>query len=290
MGFHVRDVDANAPAAGDPVLELGESGPPEGVPQQHVFPKENSRGKREKIMDLQKRPEQDPQGDRFTVLAQPRWGAVTLYVLCVSAGAVAGWLISLLADWFVTLPWAPMQDLARLVASFSSPVMPAAGAVAGLAVGFIAHREQLGIRLSDDRVVLTRKGREQEFTHDAVAAAFLDGDELVLLGTDGGELAREECDAVADEVPDAFTEHGYVWADADPHNDEFRRWVPDTPGLPEGANAILKARQKSLEKKDPSERDIRELREELARLGVVVKDEKRRQYWRTLRKADPVLD
>lgn len=241
-------------------------------------------------MDLQKRPEQDAQGERFTVLAQPRWGTVLLYVLCVSAGAVAGWLIALLAGWLVTLPWIPMQELVRFIASLPSPVLPVAGTVAGLAVGFIAHRELLAIRLSDDRVVLIRKGREQEFTRDAVAAAFQDGDQLVLLGTDGGELTRQDCDLEADDVAAAFTEHGYAWRDADPHKDEFRRWVPDAPGLPEGANAILKARQKSLEKKDPSERDIRELREELARLGVVVKEEKRRQYWRTFRKADPALE
>ncbi len=162
--------------------------------------------------------------------------------------------------------------------------------MAGLVLGLVAQYEQLVVRLSDDRVVLTSKGREREFPRDAVAAVFRDGKQLVLLGRDGGELARQECDLDAARVADAFTEHGYVWADADPHQDEFRRWVPGTPGLPEGANAILKARQESLEKKGPSDDDVRELRGELARLGVVVRDEKRRQYWRTFQKTGPAAE
>ncbi|MEU8916541.1 CysS/YqeB C-terminal domain-containing protein [Streptomyces nigrescens] len=51
------------------------------------------------------------------------------------------------------------------------------------------------------------------------------------------------------------------------------------PGLPQGANALLKARAQLLDKKSSTE-DLRELREELARVGVVVRDEKRQQYWR----------
>ncbi|WP_443075796.1 CysS/YqeB C-terminal domain-containing protein [Streptomyces sp. TRM 70351] len=38
-----------------------------------------------------------------------------------------------------------------------------------------------------------------------------------------------------------------------------------------------------MEKKIPSADDVRGLRAELARPGVVVRDEKRRQYWRTFR-------
>lgn len=58
------------------------------------------------------------------------------------------------------------------------------------------------------------------------------------------------------------------------------------PGLPHGANALLKARAQLLEKKK-STTDLRELREELAALRVVVRDEKRRQYWRNGGAAKP---
>ncbi|MEZ3182091.1 hypothetical protein KYY02_26510 [Streptomyces pimonensis] len=119
---------------------------------------------------------------------------------------------------------------------------------------------------------------------------FRDGRQLVLLGHDGGELTRQECDLDVGRVADAFTEHGRVWADADPHKDGFRRWVPDAPGLPEGANAILEARQEPLEKRSSSDDDLQGFRGELARFGVVVRDEKRRQHWRTFRKSGPALE
>ncbi|OIJ87895.1 YqeB family protein [Streptomyces colonosanans] len=241
-------------------------------------------------MDMRKRTGPESQGNRLTALGEPILSTVCVYIVFALMGAGAGWLVDFLADWLVTLPWAPLQGPAELATSIPSPALPVAGSVAGLALGLVAQHEQLVIRLSDDRVVLTYKGREQEFPHDAIATVFRDGKQLVLLGHDGGELARQECSLDTDRVADAFTEHGHTWADADPHKNEFRRWVPNTPGLPPGANAILKARQESLEKKGPSDDDVRELREELARLGVVVRDEKRRQYWRTFREASPAAE
>ncbi|MEU9117202.1 hypothetical protein AB0D04_36980 [Streptomyces sp. NPDC048483] len=241
-------------------------------------------------MERNKRPELDSQADRLTVLGRPAWVTVGVYAALVPAGAGVGRLVGLLADWLVTLPWAPLQGPARLLASVPGPWLPAVGSVVGLVVGFIAQHEELVIRLSDERVVLTRKGRDQGFPLDAIATVCRDGERLILLGHDGGELAREECDLNAGRLADAFTEHGYAWADADPHHDEFRRWVPGTPELPEAVNAFLNARQKTLEKKGPSDDDVRELREELARLGVVVRDEKRRQYWRTFRQPGPAVE
>ncbi|MGW1893353.1 YqeB family protein [Streptomyces sp. NPDC002004] len=232
----------------------------------------------------------DPRGQRHSVLREPTWSTVCVYAVLVLAGAGAGRLVDLLAHWLVTLPSAPLQQPARLIALLPAAVLPAAGAVVGLTLGLAAQHEQLTIRLSDDRVVLVRVGREQDFPHDAIALAFRDGKHLVLLGHDGGELTRQECDLAVGRVAAAFTWHGYLWAGADPHKDEFRRWVPGTPGLPEGADALLRARQEPLEKKGSADDDVCELRDELARLGVVVKDEKRRQYWRTFRQSEPAVE
>ncbi|UYB41475.1 hypothetical protein SLV14_004218 [Streptomyces sp. Je 1-4] len=234
--------------------------------------------------------EPDLPGDRLTVLGQQTWGAAGVYLGLAVLGAGAGWLVGFLADWLSTCPWPPLQVPAQLLAWLPAPVLPVVGSVAGLALGFIGQREQLVIRLSDQCVTLLRKGREHEFPYDAVARVFRDGKQLVLLGHDGGELARQECDLEARRVADAFTGHGYAWADADPYEDMFRRWVPGTPGLPKGADAVLKARQEALEKKDSSDDDIGELREELARLGVVVKEEKRRQYWRRTRLSEAAAE
>ena len=45
----------------------------------------------------------------------------------------------------------------------------------------------------------------------AVAEVFLDGKDLVLLGPDSNELAREKTDQSATRLADAFTRHGYPW-------------------------------------------------------------------------------
>jgi hypothetical protein len=226
------------------------------------------------------RKRQDPQGHNVTVLAEPAW-AITLF--CVVCGAVVGWLVTVLAEWFVTLRWAPLKGPAKLLTSVSEPGLTigavAVGAILGLLVGFIAVHESLTARVSDSRVVLTVRDEDQKFPYDEIALAFRDRKQLVLLAPNSMEVAREKCGLPWRRVADAFTGHGYNWADEDPHRDEFRRWVPGTPGLPEGANALLRARAQTLKEKDDAA-DARELRAELVRLGVVVRDENGRQYWR----------
>ena len=51
-----------------------------------------------------------------------------------------------------------------------------------------------------------------------------------------------------------------------------------SPDLPPGADPLLRARAKVLGKRD----EAAELRAELARIGLVVRDERKRQYVRTL--------
>ncbi|MEU8685302.1 hypothetical protein [Streptomyces sp. NPDC048611] len=220
-----------------------------------------------------------------TVLKQPAWMAALVHLVLVLLGAGAGWLVTVLVEWLVTLPWAPMQGPARLLTSVPEPwltvVLLSAGAVLGLIVALIARYEELSVAVSNERITLTRKAKDQEFARHRIQQVFLDGKQLVLLGAENDELARESCDLDARRVADAFRAHGYTWVDEDPYKDDFRRWVSDMPGLPTGADALLKARARLLDKKSAGVTDeLLELRAELARLGVVVRDEKRCQYWR----------
>jgi hypothetical protein len=67
-------------------------------------------------------------------------------------------------------------------------------------------------------------------------------------------------------------------ADGDPHAARYQQWLEGEPSLPIGADPLFRARRRALEqgRKD----DAEALRNELARLGVVVREQERKQYWR----------
>ena len=226
---------------------------------------------------------------RGTVVTEPAWIRALVWIGLPLLGAGAGWLLKAITGWVVSLSWAPLQGPFRLVDEILTSVGEpwatfgslAVGAVAGLVLAFIAQQETLTVAIAHDRVTTKRGESTRTFDRAAVGAVFLDGKELVILGRGRDELAREASDLGADGLRDAFLVHGYSWlADGDPFKEDYRLWVEDTPDLPPGANALLKARARALGQGDDGKRDALELRAELARLGVVVREEKKRQYWR----------
>ncbi|MFC9682776.1 hypothetical protein [Streptomyces sp. NPDC056948] len=218
-------------------------------------------------------------------LAESTWAIV---LFCVACGAVAGALLPLLARGLLTLPWAPLEGPAELLTSVPEPALTlgtvAVGALAGLLLGFTAVHESLSVSISDTHVTLTIRDSAQSFAREEIAALFRDGKQLVILAPDGLEPAREHCGLSWPRLTAALSAHGYPWAEQDPHRADYRRWVPGTPGLPEGADALLRARARALKDSDDAD-DARELRGELLRLGVVVRDEEKRQYWRPARRS-----
>ncbi|MEV6690373.1 hypothetical protein AB0M35_02685 [Micromonospora sp. NPDC051196] len=205
-------------------------------------------------------------------------------------GAAAGGLLAAGAGWVVNLAWAPAQGLLRLVDGLPDGYALGGGVglgvLAGLVIAAIGTAERVTVTVDGTRVRLRQDGKEQEFSRSRTRMVFVDGKDLVLLDGDAAELVRQQSDLPAARLAEAFREHGWPWADADPHRDEYRRWVPDLPGLPVGADALLHARQKALERDRRDE--ARELRAELGRYGVVVRDEGERQYWRLTRSDRPL--
>ena len=193
------------------------------------------------------------------------------------AGAVVVWLLKLLANWAVTLSWVPFRGPLELVDSVPEPWATVGalgvGLVAGLVLSLISHGERLSVTVTADNVRIVGDEYDRTFARADVSAVFVDRSKLVLLGTDTAELVRRPSELDVQALAAAFDRHGYPWRDGDPHAETYRRWVPDTPGLPTGANALLTAREKN-----PDDAD--ELRAELARLGVIVRDDKKKQYWR----------
>jgi hypothetical protein len=224
-----------------------------------------------------------PEGE--TVLAEPHWLLPVMWTGFPALGVGAGWALHHAVDWLVTLPWIPFRGPVRLLAGLPEPTATigalAVGALAGLVFAGLVATDLRTVTVSPQRIALTHGGSTREVDQASVTAAFLDGRHLVLLGPATEELVREMYDLGADRLRNALLAHGYPWCDGDPYRDGYRRWVEDTPGLPGGANALFKARERALRSGDRD--DAAELRDDLARLGVVVREERHRQFWRATR-------
>ncbi|GAA4900176.1 YqeB family protein [Streptomonospora salina] len=210
------------------------------------------------------------------------WGGFPL------AGAGLGALLRSLVDWLATWPWVPMEGPVRLISAL--PDLPtriggaAVGLVAGLAVAFIGEGESATVTVDDDTATIDRGGRRTAFARTQVRAVFMDGTRLVALGHDTEEVAGRPADLDGRRLAAAFRAHGYPWHDGgDPHAAEYRRWVEGHRELSAGAHALLAARERALRKDgSDADADAEELRAQLADLGVVVRDERTKQYWRAV--------
>jgi hypothetical protein len=225
------------------------------------------------------------------VVTDPVWMHALMWIGFPVLGAGAGWLLKAVTGWVVSLPWAPFQGpfklVDELVASFGEPqatiVAVAIGTVAGLALALVAEQDRLTVTVSGDQVSLSRGESTRRIERASVSAVFLDGKQLVVLGHRTEELTREDSDLDADRLRIAFLTHGYSWlSGGDPYKDEYRLWVEDSLDLPSGADALLKARARALGKGGEGKDDAAELRAELARLGIVVRDERKSQFWRSV--------
>lgn len=227
-------------------------------------------------------------GAHDTTVVAPTAGERALYWAGFPPlGAAALWLLTRAADWVATLPWAPLQGPFELIASVPEPAATVGalllGALAGLVLAWLADLDHVTATVDDQQVTLTHEGRDRTLRRAAVGAVFLDGKQLVLLGHRTEELARIKGDLDAARFAAAFGAHGYPWReDGDPHAAAYRRWVdgvPGVPDLPAGAAPLLTARGHALRKSRKD--DAGQLRAELARLGVVVREEGKQQYWRS---------
>ncbi|HET6747878.1 MAG TPA: hypothetical protein VFL71_01340 [Actinomycetes bacterium] len=226
-------------------------------------------------------------GGGATVVAPPPAERALVWVGFPLIGAAAGWLLKSLAEWATSLPWVPFQGPLELVASVPDPQATigslALGVAGGLVVAVLAEQDYVRVTVEDDQLTVTRGGSSRRVPRASVEAVFLDGKQLVLLGHETDELVREGGDLPdAERLQAAFRAHGYPWVPGgDPHKDEYRRWVEDLPDLPAGADAVLKARARALDRGDKE--DAAQLRQELGKLGIVVRDEGKRQFWRRTR-------
>jgi hypothetical protein len=211
-------------------------------------------------------------------------GKVCFVLIPAVLGAGLGLVLHFLLGWLLGLPWLPFQGPLRLIDSIPDeialPALMGLGVVAGGIFGGYALADELSVTVTSDNVRLERGSLDRTLRRSAVASVFLDNKHLVLLGPDTNELAREKIDQPESKLSAAFTEQGYPWRpDGDPREDDFRLWSAGAVGLPPGAEALLAIRAKALSDSKRTA-DAADLRAELIKLDVVVRDQGGRQYWR----------
>jgi hypothetical protein len=199
------------------------------------------------------------------------------------AGLLVGALLPVVARWALDFSRGlPFRPAFRVVGAVDRPwevaINLAIWLVVGLGVAYTAMGETVRLTVSDDRLRIEQRDRDETIARADVADVFLDRDTVVVLNHESLPLTRDPNPTSRERLAAAFRAHGYPWRDADPFAEMYRRWQPDTPDLPAPVNAVLAAREVALRKKARTE--VRGLSEALHKLGYVTRDEGSRQFWR----------
>ncbi|MCY8381179.1 hypothetical protein [Bacillus haynesii] len=197
-------------------------------------------------------------------------------------GAVLGWFLPVIADWVLTIPIVPFKGPLEFITSLNSFWVSIIAAVIGIVAGLFFSQyiftEILQVFISDQNVKLLFKEKEEVIEKKDISAIYLEKKDLVVLGHKGTELYREQLESKRALAESAFKHHDYKWADEDPFKNEYQRWVADHPDFPSHINTLLLARERAL--LDNKHEEAKILRKDLAKLGVVIQDEDKRQYVR----------
>lgn len=210
-----------------------------------------------------------------------------MWAFCVVIGAGLGWALRAVSEWAASVEGMPLRDWISVLAKVPDPYGTVLCLLLGVGFGAeVARRtlkDSVAVSVKQDRVIWRAGKQTRRIARDEISAVFLDGvDDLVFLGTDTGELARANNNLDEDAVRETFLRHGYPFFDTDPHLERYMRWVEDLPELSATANALLKARQKALEENAAD--DAAELRADLTKLGVIVRQTDDRQFYRLVGK------
>lgn len=226
----------------------------------------------------------EPATDSIVVKDHPAPVAVMLVVIAL-VGAGIGWLLQWSTGWLLGLGWIPFRGPIRLIDGLPDrvalPLFVGLGAVLGLVLdGFILGTLTV-LKISRSKVAISRGGKVvKTVAASGIAYAFMDRKELVLLDVDARELLRHGVDLDAGEIAEAAKKKGLRWVESDPQSAAYRLWIDGIPGLPPGGDVVLRARAKAIAAKRTEE--ILELRSELNKLGIYVRDDKAQQYVRAV--------
>lgn len=245
----------------------------------------------EKLSD---RPDPDvpPGSPEETVVGCSSADTLFLRVVLPVLGAVAGVGLRWLAAWMAGLSWAPWQGIARSVDTLADRwgacTVVGLGILGALLGAVLAQHlvETMGrIAVTSTGAGFRTKDTLETLGRSDVTDVYVEDQEIVLLAGER-EVGRWPADLPLAKVREAFTSHGWPWRETgDPFRAAYRRWEIGDPGLPTGADALLRARAGLM---DAGKTDhVRALRADLAAIGVVVRDDGAAQYWRPASPAAP---
>jgi hypothetical protein len=159
---------------------------------------------------------------RSTTLGLTRGDRALLRLGSPAVGLVLGLVLFRVAEW--AGEHVPVfRALTKLATSSDGEWDTVAFAVVGVVLGFAfamtAITETLVMTLTDRELQLRKQRVIRTVSRGDVSAAFVDGNQLVLVGHGREELFRDKHDSRDSVVAAAFQRHGWPWADADPRTE-----------------------------------------------------------------------
>lgn len=156
--------------------------------------------------------------------------------------------------------------------------LAALGLISGVFLSIFIFTEILKMEVNRDYVVVDIFDKKSEIKKSDIQSVFKEGKKLVIINNDGYELVRQDTDYSEAKLKDAFQKFHYPWTGEDPYTDEFFKWSAGHEDVDEMANTILYERKQA--KKEDDEKKVKDLRQDLMELGVVVKDSDNGQFVR----------
>lgn len=184
-----------------------------------------------------------------------------------AAPTVATWLVDLLHRSPLPVPQL-LEVLAGLPLTWSVPAGVLLGLVgAAFLISAIVH-EGLELTVADDHLEYRQEGREGWLERAEVKHIYTDGTDAVVLDEQSSVLVRLNAEALpARRLAQTLHQHGYPWAEQDPFEADYQRWLAGRPGFTSAEHRLID-RWQEVRRKTP-ERMSAEA--ELREAGLVVR-------------------
>ena len=220
--------------------------------------------------------------DKEIVLGLSRFEKKLYFWVPMVLGGMLGWFIPVIADWLLKLPVVPWGGIIEFITSLNSLWFSIVASIIGIIVGIIwtliIYNESLEIKINFENLQLKIDDKIDTIDKKDISAIYIDYNQLVILGESSNQLYREVLDAKKETAQEAFNHFQYPWCEKDPYEGQYQRWVLGHPDFPEKINALLYAREITL--REGKKKEAKYLQMDLAKLGVVIRDENNAQYVR----------